>query len=214
MMRTPLLVNERRIDGDALPRPILEELQHVNAIKVLPGESHTAGGPDDLLVTTLGSCVAACIRDPQTGFGGMNHFMLPLSHDGAGNWGGVSRSLRYGNHAMEALINEVLRRGCSRRSLEIKVFGGGNVIGGSSDIGHANARFVLGYLKNEGLTVAAADLGGDRARRIYYYPATGVVKRLILRRAGDDQDVRRGESLYQRRLRGEPEAGEVELFTE
>ena len=94
-------------------------------VKVFPGEFYVTSKADEVLVTVLGSCVSACIRDRRTGVGGMNHFMLPHSH--AGNWGGDLQSTRFGNFAMEKLINELMKAGCSRDSLEIKVFGGGNV---------------------------------------------------------------------------------------
>jgi chemotaxis protein CheD len=95
-------------------------------IKVHPGEFHVTKKADEVLVTVLGSCVAACIRDPLTGFGGMNHFML--AEDNGGVWGTEVMSTRFGNYAMEKLINELIKAGCPRERMEIKVFGSGNVI--------------------------------------------------------------------------------------
>ena len=112
-----------------------------------------------MLVTVLGSCVSACIRDPVAAVGGMNHFMLPES--GGSDWGAASSGMRYGNVAMERLINDILVRGGLRQRLEIKVFGGGNVMKGTSDIGHRNASFVETYLAAESLPIAAADLRGS-----------------------------------------------------
>lgn len=182
-------------------------------IKVLPGEYRVTGEPSDILTTTLGSCVSACIRDPHTGFGGMNHFMLPANKGGSA-WRGATNALRYGNHAMEILINEIIRSGCPRSELEIKVFGGGNVIKGSGNIGSENAKFVRTYLKNEGLKVEAQDLGGEHPRRIQYSPATGKVQRLVLRRASDDKAVSKEETDYQQEVKKSfsRTRGDVELF--
>lgn len=130
------------------------------------------------LVSVLGSCVSACIRNPHSGFGGINHFMLPWSQDG--EWGGVMDAFRFGNHAMNGLINEVLKSGCLRHELEIKLFGGADMYLSQNQIGSQNAAFVLNYLDQEGLSVSAYDLGGNRGRRIHYWPSTGRVKRLSL----------------------------------
>ena len=91
-----------------------------NVVRVLPGEHYVVkNGKDEMIVTILGSCVAACIRDPLTGIGGMNHFMLPESN--TGNWGSVSATMRYGNFAMETLINDILKTGCPKSRLEVKL---------------------------------------------------------------------------------------------
>lgn len=183
------------------------------AIKIFPGEFKVTAEPSDMLVTTLGSCVAACIRDPITGFGGMNHFMLPSS-DNSTTWNGSNQSLRYGNHAMEALINEILRSGCPREELEIKVFGGGNVMASSNAVGSNNVDFVLKYLKNEGLRVDGEDLGGNLPRRIHYFPATGTVNRLLLKRATDNVLVGSAETEYSKKVNNDKNKNEqdVEFF--
>jgi chemotaxis protein CheD len=178
-------------------------------VKVLPGEFYVTTNPDELLVTVLGSCVSACIRDPRTGVGGMNHFMLPRGD--AGSWGDELQSARYGNFAMEKLINELIKKGCSRIDMEIKVFGGGNVIESNSAIGSKNADFVLQYLESEGLGCAAQDLGGQFPRRIQYSPVTGKVVRKFL--AGGDRDIAvRNEIEYANTLTKKPAAGEILLF--
>jgi chemotaxis protein CheD len=179
-------------------------------IKVYPGEFHLTTSKDERLVTILGSCVAACIRDPLTGFGGMNHFMLP--EDEAGQWGAEIMSARYGNHAMEKLINELIKLGCPRERMEVKVFGGGNVIDSQHAIGSKNGEFILRYLTAEGLKCAAQDLGGDYPRRIEYSPASGRVVRRLLRRTDSDPLVRE-EMAYQSSLSSKKmAAGEIELF--
>ena len=181
-------------------------------VKVYPGEYQITSKPDETLVTVLGSCVSACIRDPVTGFGGMNHFMLAEDHDG--KWGSEVMSARYGNYAMEKLINELVKSGCPRERMEIKVFGGGNVIESRQAVGTKNAEFVLRYLANEGLKCTAKDLGGDFPRRIQYTPATGRVVRRLLGRT-DVTPIAHDESEYLRNLKTEqsqPQAGEITLF--
>ena len=164
-----------------------------------------------MLVTVLGSCVAACIRDPLTGRGGMNHFMLPESN--SGQWGRASASMRYGNHAMEMLINDIIKRGCTKANLEIKVFGGASVSAGLSTVGDQNCDFIRKFLRFEGLRCAVYDLGGDAPRRIHYFPETGRVKRLFLRRAAD-WTIMQEETRYQNRITTEPVDGDIELFDE
>jgi chemotaxis protein CheD len=180
-------------------------------VKVFPGEFFVTSKSDEVLVTVLGSCVSACIRDPRKGIGGMNHFMLPHSH--AGNWAGDLQSTRFGNFAMEKLINELMKAGCSRDSLEIKVFGGGNVTDSNNLIGTENSQFILRYLEAEGLACAAQDLGGQLPRRIHYYPATGKVVRRMLG-TGESYAVVREETEYVSRLSSRTMAGEIQLFNE
>jgi chemotaxis protein CheD len=178
-------------------------------VKIFPGEYYVTKKPDEVLVTVLGSCVAACIRDPIAKIGGMNHFMLP-SHK-TGNWGDDSRSTRFGNFAMEKLINELIKAGCDRSRMEIKVFGGGNVTDTSNAVGSDNAAFVLRYLADEGFRCAAQDLGGSPPRRIHYYPSTGRVVRKLLG-VVDTYTVGREERDYGNRLLSQKTTGEIQLF--
>jgi chemotaxis protein CheD len=178
-------------------------------VKVFPGEFYVTKQPDEILVTVLGSCVSACIRDPVIGVGGMNHFMLAKGR--SGGWGNDPQSARFGNFAMEKLINELTKAGCSRERIEIKVFGGGNVIDASTAVGSDNAEFVLRYLEAEGLRCSAEDLGGLHPRRIHYYPATGRVVRRLLG-TGETYAINREEREYADRLRQRQPAGEIHLF--
>ncbi|MBR9824528.1 MAG: chemotaxis protein CheD [Alphaproteobacteria bacterium] len=164
-------------------------------VKVLPGGQHVtpAGDKSELISTVLGSCVAACIRDPELGLGGMNHFMLP--HDEEGLWSGASLALRYGNHAMDALINDLLKRGADKSRLVCKFFGGGNVMQGMACIGDKNSAFAREYAKAEGLNVEVFDLGGDRGRRIIFDPVQGKVWRRFLSRHDVDAVLERERSL-------------------
>jgi chemotaxis protein CheD len=178
-------------------------------IKVFPGEYYVTTKADEVLVTILGSCVSACIRDPKIGVGGMNHFMLPQSN--GRNWGDDPKSTRYGNFAMEKLLNELLKAGCARDRLEIKVFGGGNVIDSTNAIGSENSDFVLRYLDAEGLRCAAQDLKGQQPRRIHYFPATGKVVRRLLG-TGETSAIAREETEYVSRISTRQTYGEVDLF--
>ncbi|MBL8317272.1 MAG: chemoreceptor glutamine deamidase CheD [Burkholderiaceae bacterium] len=143
-----------------------------DAVKVLPGEFYVSD-EDLLIVTTLGSCIAACLWDRERHIGGMNHFMLP---EGSGDSG------RYGSYAMELLINTMLKRGASRSMLEAKVFGGGSVISSmtSINVGERNTQFVMDYLRTERIPVVSKDVLDVYARKVCFLPASGkaLVKRL------------------------------------
>jgi chemotaxis protein CheD len=180
-------------------------------VKVFPGEFYVAHRPDETLVTVLGSCVSACIRDAATGVGGMNHFMLP--HNATGTWGNDQKSTRFGNFAMEKLINELFKLGCARERMEIKVFGGANVTDSSVAVGSENCAFVLRYLEAEGLRCSVHDLGGTLPRRIHYNPVTGRVVRRLLG-VLDKQTVTRDEREYSSRLQTHDPGGDIELFTD
>lgn len=179
------------------------------AVKVFPGEHYVTSDPGEMIVTILGSCVSACIRDPVAAVGGMNHFMLPES--GAEGWDDAASSMRYGNVAMERLINDILSQGGLRRRLEIKVFGGGNVLAGSSKIGHRNADFVEDYLSAERLAIAASDLRGNLPRRLHFFPLTGRVMLLVLQKT-EERAVVEHEAVYKSKLQAEPVSGSIELF--
>lgn len=180
----------------------------LTAAKILPGEYYVSD-EGMLLVTVLGSCVAACIRDTETGAGGMNHFMLP--DDGGRD--AMGSSARYGTYAMEVLINQLLKMGARRNRLEAKVFGGGAVLASlaSSNVGVRNAEFVLDYLKTEKIPVVAKDLLDSYPRKVYYFPATGRVLVKKLHRVHNETLFSR-ERDYKDRLSGSRLEGDVELF--
>ncbi len=143
-----------------------------DAVKVLPGE-YFVDNEDMLVMTTLGSCIAACLWDRQAKVGGMNHFMLP---EGSGDSG------RYGSYAMELLINEMMKRGATRQTMEAKIFGGGAVISGmnSINVGERNTAFVTDYLKTERIPIVSKDVLDVYPRKVCFLPASGkaMVKRL------------------------------------
>ncbi len=180
--------------------------------KILPGEYYVTV-EDEMITTVLGSCVSACIRDRVFGIGGMNHFMLPESDHGG--WGGAtdvtSTATRYGNYAMEHMINEILKHGGHRRNLEVKLFGGGSIINSSSRVGMHNIEFVRCYLKTEGLSIVGEDLGDIYPRKIQYFPRSGRARVKKLKHLHDTAVVER-EQAYKRDLEQAPVAGEVELF--
>jgi chemotaxis protein CheD len=145
-----------------------------DAVKVLPGEFFVHD-EDILVMTTLGSCIAACLWDRNKRIGGMNHFLLPEG-------GGGSDSGRYGSFAMDLLIGELVKRGATRATLEAKVFGGGAVINGmnSINVGQQNTNFVLEYLRTERITVVSKDVLDIYPRKVCFLPASGkaMVKKL------------------------------------
>lgn len=178
------------------------------AVKVLPGEYYVTQR-NMVLVTVLGSCVTACIRDVDSGIGGMNHFMLP---EEAG-CGVISSSARYGTFAMEVLINHLQKLGARRNRLEAKVFGGGAVMESllSSNVGTRNAEFVLNFLKTEKIPIVAKDLLDSYPRKVYFFPQTGRVMVRKLHRVHNDTLFNR-EKAYRSRLAATKVDGDIELF--
>lgn len=214
------MIRAERASVLPLPLPGFEHVnrywdphRHTAVAKILPGECYVSLR-GEMIVTVLGSCVSACVRDRMLGIGGMNHFMLPLRGGGQGVARNnlVTPDLCYGNWAMEYLINAILRNGGKRERLEIKLFGGGKVLSGLSqmDVGKRNMDFVLNYLQQEGFTIAAQDLGGNHPRKILYFPDTGAVKMRRLRSLANDT-IQQRERAYMESLRAPPQK-DVELF--
>lgn len=144
-----------------------------NAVHVIQGEYAVSAEVDTFLCTLLGSCVSACIRDPHAGVGGLNHFLLPEGDGSPGN-------LSYGVNAMELLINDLLSRGARRDRLEAKLFGGARMIRSAHDIGAQNAEFAKGFLAAEAISLTGSSLGGNQARRIEFWPASGRVRQQLI----------------------------------
>ncbi|EQD26081.1 CheD, stimulates methylation of MCP protein [mine drainage metagenome] len=180
------------------------------AIKILPGEYYVTGR-DMVLVTVLGSCVAACLWDRVAGLGGMNHFMLPDDLREGGT--PLSVAGRYGAYAMELMINRLIKAGARRNHLEAKVFGGAEVLRGftTARIGERNAEFILEYLQTENIPVTAQDLMDIYPRKVYFFPNTGKILVKRLRSVHNDTIVTR-EQRYSERIRGTDISGGVELF--
>jgi len=203
----------------------LPEFTHINhywdkqrdivVAKILPGEFYMTTG-NVAIATTLGSCISACIWDNRVNIGGMNHFMLPATDKEAHevNWGSrdkVTDATRYGNFAMEHLINEILKSGGRRINLRAKLFGGGKVLKQMSDVGQRNIDFVLNYLAQEGIEIESSDLGDIYPRKVLFVPHSGraFVKRLD--NLHNDTIVKR-ESDYRNEIDTKEVDGDVELF--
>ena len=173
------------------------------AVKVLPGE-YFVDSHDILIMTTLGSCIAACLWDRYSKIGGLNHFMLPEGNADDG---------RYGSYAMELLINEMLKRGASRSALEAKVFGGGQVIAGMDtlNVGARNTAFVMDYLKTERIPIVSKDVMDIYPRKVCFIPASGkaMVKRLAHAHPEQVVNERRGNAAT---VAQTTSSGSVDLF--
>jgi len=177
----------------------------LEAAKILPGQYYAAAS-DVVIVTVLGSCVSACLWDPVRRVGGMNHFMLPGEGSRAARDGG-----RLGVYAMETLLNQMLKFGAEKRNLIAKVFGGASVLQGMDalNIGNQNGAFVLQFLAEEEIPVAAQDLYDVCPRKVYFFARSGKVK---VKRLGDMRNgtVAQRERDYLKSLK--PQAGEIEIF--
>ncbi|MEY8876580.1 MAG: chemoreceptor glutamine deamidase CheD [Leptothrix sp. (in: b-proteobacteria)] len=180
-----------------------------DAVKVLPGE-YFVHNEDLLIMTTLGSCIAACLWDRVARVGGMNHFMLPDVANGATDGG------RYGSFAMELLINELLKLGATRSTLEAKVFGGGAVISGMStlNVGERNTTFVLDYLRTERIPVVSKDVMDIYPRKVCFFPASGkaMVKRLAPTAAAEISVAAIDREAAQKARTTQQAGGSVDLF--
>ena len=173
------------------------------AIHVIQGEYKISRDPRVYLSTILGSCVAVCLRDPKLGLGGMNHFLLPFGQDGEGD------SKKYGAYAMELLINKLLRLGAERDRLEAKVFGGGRINVGMSDIGSKNVEFARSFLSTEKIPCVSESVGGTQARRVKFWPVSGRARQLLITSPAEVQEV---EKVEQPAVPEVPDTGDVELF--
>lgn len=205
-------------------RPALPGFDNVNRFvdkskntviaKVLPGEFYVTRH-DEMVATVLGSCIAACIWDEANGVGGMNHFMLPLQNTHhSDSWSEDNGfACRYGNWAMEYLINEILKHGAVRRNLKAKVFGGGRIMSGkSSDIGEGNIEFVVEYLHNENIELLTQDTGGVTPRKVMFHPLSGRVFVRALQSLHNDT-IEERELAYKQNIEIKPdESGDIELF--
>jgi len=206
-------------------KPVLPDFEHIKryhdrqrgivVAKILPGEFYVSK-TDEAISTVLGSCISACIWDEKMGIGGMNHFMLPVKGDSVGHNGwqnNNSYTCRYGLWAMEYLINEILKYGGNRQNLQVKLFGGGNVLRNmSSDVGGKNIQFAKEYIENEKLPVVGSDVGGPWPRKVLFYPETGraLVKKL---QTTHNDTIQRRELQYQDSLEAPAqESTDIELF--
>jgi chemotaxis protein CheD len=185
------------------PYPSSAHLSDEVRIHVVQGEQYVTTAPNVMLTTILGSCVAACMRDPVAGIGGMNHFLLP---------GGAARSSdseRYGVHAMELLVNALLREGARRDRLEAKLFGGGRMLRGLTDVGELNATFATDFLTREGIRSTGGSLRGDLGRRVQFWPVSGRARQTTLQPA---ERVAIDKQAQRRTPAPSSASGDLELF--
>jgi chemotaxis protein CheD len=181
------------------------------AAKLIPGDFYVTRH-EEVLLTVLGSCVSVCIRDPASGIGGMNHFMLPRPPpQEKDQWHGLSgTATRYGTASMEQLIGNIIKQGADRARLEVKLFGGGRVLAGMTDVGRQNIEFAREFMHAERLIVASEDLGGVWPRQIQYFPRTGRARVRRLERA--DRQLAEREVHYLDVIEHKPKPGELDLF--
>lgn len=183
------------------------------AAKILPGEFYVSTG-NEMINTVLGSCISVCIHERALKIGGMNHFMLPHQSDHATElWGGDldSSATRYGNWAMEYLINEILKLGGLKENFEVKIFGGGQVLANLTDIGQGNILFAYDFLRKEGLNPVASDVGDIYPRKVLYFPKTGKV-RIKRMSTSKNERILQQEKSYSEKIDKDSGQSDVELF--
>ena len=164
----------------------VENSQH-EIISVIQGEFAVSQKPNAVMSTVLGSCIGACLFDPEAGIGGMNHFLLPEAKTGDG------QNVKFGAYLMELLINRLLRAGAARNRLQAKLAGGGKMNQHLKGVGEQNIAFARRYLENESIPIVWESLGGIRARRINFVPTTGVLEERFVANDIADTQTRRFE---------------------
>jgi chemotaxis protein CheD len=169
-----------------------------SAVHVIQGQQAVSDEAEATMQTVLGSCVSACLHDPVRRIGGMNHFLLPDAVDGT--------DMRYASAAMERLVNALLKRGAARERLEAKLFGGARIMASLPDIGRRNAEAALSFLQNEGIVCKSQSLGGEKARRVRFWPATGRAQQLLIEGQETVQNTETPRATARQR------AGSIELF--
>ncbi|MGC9385891.1 MAG: chemoreceptor glutamine deamidase CheD [Hydrogenovibrio sp.] len=187
----------------------VDPAEGITTYKILPGEFYVTCA-NERIETVLGSCISACVRDPVTGVGGMNHFMLPMDKNATGA-SELSDANRYGNYAMENLVNALLHLGAKRDRLEFKLFGGGRIMSSTTNIGWYNIGFAFDYIYTEGYKIVSQDIGDVFPRKVLYYPSTGRVRVRRLN-AMHNQTLAAEESRYISNIGSKPVEGDVELF--
>lgn len=171
-------------------------------VLLVQGDVIVSNERDVLLTTILGSCVAACLRDPVAGIGGMNHFLLPCTKNG----GVDARAQSYGVHLMELLVNDLMQRGARRERLEAKLFGGARLMDGLADIGAQNSEFAERFVRTEGIRLIGASLRGTQGRRVQFWPVSGRARQAYIG-ALDEARGRTDAAVF-----APASAGDLELF--
>lgn len=191
-----------RDDLDRIYDRVLEK----EVVRLMPGE-YFVSREAEVITTVLGSCVSACIRDKRRGIGGMNHFMLPDADMGA-SLDRVTAG-RYGSHAMQFLIDGIVNLGGNVKDLEVKIFGGGRIVEGMSDVGERNIQFIRQFLEDAGIPIRAEDLGSAFPRKVNYFIESGrvMVKKL---RAIHSRSILADEQDYCQKI---PASGDSEVLS-
>jgi chemotaxis protein CheD len=166
--------------GGPAPPPVQTHVRRTTAdgevVHIVQGEQFVSEDPEVVIATLLGSCVAACLRDPVAGVGGMNHFLLPGTDSSRGD----TENIGIGVHAMELLVNALLSHGARRERIEAKLFGGANVVAGLTRVGEKNASFAEEFLRREGIQHVGGSLRGDAGRRLQYWPVSGRARQVFM----------------------------------
>lgn len=150
-------------------------------ISIIQGEHKVVDEPGVIITTVLGSCVSVCLQDSKARVGGMNHFLLGES--ASGTYSSPQDMQRYGIHAMELLINEMMKKGASRERLRAQIYGGANIVAGLGPIGHNNAAFARKFIETEGIAIGHCDVGGHHARKVEFLPYEGKARSAHVREA-------------------------------
>lgn len=189
-------------------RKFISKSSNQTMVKIYSGDCYVTDKQEEVMMTILGSCIAACIRDPLVNVGGMNHFLLPMTEGQVDSF----TQNRYGSFAMEQLINGIIKMGGVKSRLEVKLFGGADVSQNSHLIGTKNVAFIRQYCKDEGLIIAAEHLGGTKARKVQYNPYAGKVMMKLVTDVEQDNVVKE-ELVYEKKVEvQESKGGSVDLF--
>jgi len=178
-----------------------------NVVQILPGQFYVSD-QEEYITTVLGSCISVCLRDPILSIGGMNHFMLPGNEIVTGGNGDIAR---FGTHAMEMLINDLLKIGANKHHLVAKMIGGGNMLQSEHGVGARNTEFAREFLRLEGYPIEGEDVGSAFSRKVRFNPVSGkvAVKKL---RSLHNKHVQESEQTLAKSMLAQPVDDADELF--
>lgn len=154
----------------------------MSSVYISQGQQAVGSDPDMIISTILGSCISICLWDPFAGVGGMNHLLLPTMVG--------DDNISAGATDLDLLINKMMPLGAERPRLRAKLFGGSSMLQGRTDIGSRNAEFGLQYLTNEGIPCDGSNVGGTKARRLRFWPATGKAQMKLVEEAPELEPVK------------------------
>lgn len=147
-------------------------------VTIYPGEFYTSSGPE-MISTVLGSCISIALFDLEKGIGGLNHFMLAKDNSIEDEKESNRLMGRFGEYAIELLIDDIVKKGAERAKLQAKVFGGSNVFNlpanTGAQVGEVNIKFAFDYLQQKGIPVVTSNTGGVYPRKIFFDPVSSKV---------------------------------------